>query len=92
MVERTMDDTRGWQFGAACRGEDSALFFAPSYFETREAKSAREARAKEICARCRVREECLDLSLRVREMHGVWGGLNEQERRRLLRNQGASVR
>jgi len=77
--------TRGWQFEAACRGEDSALFFAPGYFERREEKSAREVKAKAFCARCPVREECLDFALRIRESHGVWGGLNEQERRSLLR-------
>jgi hypothetical protein len=37
---------KGWQFDAACRGEDSALFFAPGYFERREEKAAREFRAK----------------------------------------------
>jgi WhiB family redox-sensing transcriptional regulator len=77
--------TKGWQFDAACRGEDSALFFAPSYFERREEKAAREHRAKAICARCPVRETCLEFALGVRESHGVWGGLNEQERRQVLR-------
>lgn len=86
MVERMpAGSSNGWQFDAACRGEDSALFFAPSYFERREVKAAREARAKAICARCPVQEECLEFALRVRESHGVWGGLNEQERRQLMR-------
>ncbi|HLA93832.1 MAG TPA: WhiB family transcriptional regulator [Actinomycetota bacterium] len=76
---------RGWQFDAACRGEDSALFFAPGYFERREEKAAREVRAKAICAGCPVRETCLEFALRIRESHGVWGGLNEQERRQVLR-------
>src|SRR6059058_27098 len=79
------DVTPAWQFRAACRGEDSALFFAPGYFERREEKDAREAKAKAICARCTVRIECLDYALRIREAHGVWGGLNESERRALLR-------
>jgi WhiB family redox-sensing transcriptional regulator len=70
---------------AACRGEDSSLFFAPSYFEKREEKDAREARAKRLCSRCPVREPCLEYALRTRDPHGVWGGLNEVERRRLLR-------
>jgi hypothetical protein len=30
------DWTWGWQFAAACRGEDSSLFFAPNYFERRD--------------------------------------------------------
>jgi WhiB family redox-sensing transcriptional regulator len=86
VAERIVDDwTQGWQFGAACRGEDSALFFAPNYFERRGQKDAREAKAKAICAVCPVRADCLDFALRVRETHGIWGGMNEQERRQLLR-------
>src|SRR6266545_3513580 len=74
----------GWQFYAACRGEDSSLFFAPNYFEKRDQKEGREAKAKALCARCSVREECLEYALQVRESHGIWGGLNELERRQLL--------
>ena len=78
----------GWQFRAACHGEESALFFAPNYFERREQKEAREAKAKAICARCPVRAECLEYALRIREPHGIWGGLNELERRAMLRSRG----
>jgi WhiB family redox-sensing transcriptional regulator len=73
-----------WEF-AACRGQDAAYFFAPSYFEKRAEKTAREAVAKAICARCSVREECLEYALRTRDPHGVWGGMNEMERRAELR-------
>ncbi len=38
------------------------------------------AGAKEICARCLVRSECLSFALRTRQAHGVWGGMSEQER------------
>jgi WhiB family redox-sensing transcriptional regulator len=79
----------GWQRRAACRGEDSVFFFAPSYFEKRAEKAAREHVAKSICASCPVKEPCLDFALRVRETHGVWGGLNEMERRAVLRRQAA---
>ena len=75
----------GWQFRAACRGEDSSLFFAPNYFERKEEKEARESAAKAICARCPVRIDCLEYALRIQEPHGIWGGLNELERRALLR-------
>lgn len=74
-----------WQCAAACRGEDAAAFFAPNYFEKRSEKAARESTAKVICARCPVQEPCLAFALRTREPHGVWGGLNEMERRALLR-------
>ena len=77
----------GWQRLAACRGEDSAYYFAPSYFEKRGEKLAREAVAKRICAACAVRRLCLEYALATREGHGVWGGLNETERRAILKRQ-----
>jgi WhiB family redox-sensing transcriptional regulator len=86
LVERRVHaPDEGWQAGAACRGADAALFFAPNYFERREEKDGREAKAKAICARCPVRAPCLAYALFIREPHGVWGGLNEFERRQLLR-------
>jgi WhiB family redox-sensing transcriptional regulator len=41
--------------------------------------------AKRICASCAVREECLEAALARHESYGIWGGLNEFERRGLLR-------
>jgi WhiB family redox-sensing transcriptional regulator len=73
-----------WHLKAACRGPESLLFFPPSLPERREDRDAREAKAKMICASCVVQRECLDFALRVREPHGIWGGLTEAERRRLL--------
>jgi WhiB family redox-sensing transcriptional regulator len=75
----------GWQRFASCRGEDSVFFFAPAYFEKRGEKLAREAVAKRICASCPVIAACLDFALGMREAHGVWGGLNETERRAILK-------
>ena len=45
---------------------------------------AREARAKSICAECRVRPDWLDYAIRIREPHGIWGGMNEVERKLVL--------
>jgi WhiB family transcriptional regulator, redox-sensing transcriptional regulator len=84
-VAQVRGEQEEWRYAAACRGEDPTLFFAPSYFEKRREKQAREAVAKAICARCPVRIDCLDFALITRESHGVWGGFNEMERRRLLR-------
>jgi WhiB family redox-sensing transcriptional regulator len=75
---------RTWQSRAACRGPESALFFPPTYPERKEERDAREARAKAICAECRVRAECLEYALSIREPHGIWGGLTEAERRLLI--------
>lgn len=70
-----------WQLKAACRGPQSVMFFPPAHFERKEEKETREANAKEICGQCSVRRDCLDYAIRIREPHGIWGGLNELERR-----------
>jgi WhiB family redox-sensing transcriptional regulator len=75
----------GWQWRAACRGQDAALFFPPGNLESKDERLVRERRAKSICAVCPVRLECLEYAVRIREPHGVWGGLNELERRLLIR-------
>lgn len=73
-----------WQARAACRGPHSSVFFPPPTFERKEEKLQREARAKEICQTCSVKRDCLDYAVRIREPHGIWGGLNETERKALL--------
>jgi len=77
-------EDKTWQLRAACRGPESALFFPPTYAEHKEDRDAREHRAKAICAECSVRAECLDYAVTIGEQHGIWGGLTEAERRRLL--------
>ncbi len=77
--------TQTWWDLAGCRGQDASSFFAPAYFEKRAEKQAREAVAKSFCRRCPVRETCLEYALELRDPHGVWGGLNEMERRAELR-------
>lgn len=78
------DEEHGWQADAACRGRDATLFFAPATGELKEEKLTREARAKVICRECPVRAKCLEFALDTREPYGIWGGLNELERRRLM--------
>jgi len=73
-----------WQAKASCRGPHTSLFYPPSHFERKEDKEARERAAKAICATCAVRRPCLNYALRTREPHGIWGGLNEAERRQIL--------
>ena len=70
-----------WQIKAACRGPQAAVFFPPTQFERKDEKQERESRAKAICATCPVRRPCLDYAVRIREPHGIWGGLNELERK-----------
>jgi WhiB family redox-sensing transcriptional regulator len=39
--------------------------------------------AKAVCARCAVRDECLDYALAERLDFGIWGGVGGRERRRM---------
>lgn len=82
MSAQRSDDA--WQMRAACRGPQAAVFFPPPQFERKDEKLERETRAKAICASCSVREPCLEYALAIREPHGIWGGLNENERKQLL--------
>ena len=77
----TLHTPEDWQVRAACRGQPAAIFFAPTHFERKEARVARERQAKAVCSMCPVRKECLNYALRIHEPHGIWGGLNEAERR-----------
>jgi WhiB family transcriptional regulator, redox-sensing transcriptional regulator len=80
-----------WRASAQCRRENAVHFFAPAHFERKDEKDAREGAARALCRACPVQAECLDYSLAVQEPHGIWGGLNELERRRLLRKRAAEL-
>ena len=73
-----------WQVKASCRGPQAAVFFPPTHAERKDERADREERAKQICATCSVRKPCLEYALQIREPHGIWGGLNEAERKTLL--------
>jgi WhiB family redox-sensing transcriptional regulator len=45
--------------------------------------------AKRICAKCPVREECLEWALQNQERFGVWGGKSERERRAMTPREAA---
>ena len=38
----------------------------------------------EICRTCPSKKPCLDYAISIREPHGIWGGLNEAERKGLM--------
>ncbi len=74
-----------WRASAACEGATALHFYPPATTETREARLARENAARALCAGCHVRDACLEYALYVQEPYGIWGGLTEAERRRMLR-------
>jgi WhiB family transcriptional regulator, redox-sensing transcriptional regulator len=75
-MRAVIESSRWWEL-AACRSTDPELFFPVS-----QVGPARRQldRAKAVCADCRVRQLCLDYALSTRQVHGVWGGLTEEER------------
>ena len=72
-----------WQQRAACRDEDPELFFPVSEIGP-AARQAAEAKA--VCARCPVRERCLEYAVDNGLDHGIFGGTTEAERRELRRS------
>lgn len=70
-----------WYTRAACLGSEPDLFFpvGSGGMALREVASA-----KAICSECPVLAECRDYALGSRQPFGVWGGLDEEERRLIL--------
>lgn len=78
-----------WQHAGACVGVDPELFFpigntGPAVLQAAE--------AKEVCRRCPVVETCLRWALSTNQEAGVWGGLDEDERRSLKRRNARAAR
>jgi WhiB family redox-sensing transcriptional regulator len=71
-----------WRDYAACRDGDPELFFPDC--DTRSARTQVKT-AKLICRGCPVQMTCLDWALASGQESGIWGGLTEDERRRLQR-------
>jgi WhiB family redox-sensing transcriptional regulator len=71
-----------WRHHAACLDEDPELFFPVS---DRGQGTRQVALATAVCARCRVRSECLAYALDDRLEYGIFGGTTVRERRNLAR-------
>lgn len=70
------EDDLSWQDQALCAQTDPEAFFPE--------KGGSTAAAKRVCAACPVRAQCLEYALENREMHGIWGGVAERQRRNML--------
>lgn len=78
MAERLNDILRPpeWMSQGLCRQVDADLFFPEKGGGTKDAKA--------VCFRCPFRQECLDYALDREEPYGVWGGVSEYGRRKML--------
>jgi WhiB family redox-sensing transcriptional regulator len=71
-----------WIERARCIGEDPELFFPVG---TTAPALAQTERAKAVCRQCPVIDACLSWALDTCQDAGVWGGLDEEERREIRR-------
>ncbi|MFF5980887.1 WhiB family transcriptional regulator [Streptomyces olindensis] len=74
----TLPNRLAWAERAACTGYSLDLFFSEADLKVRE--------AKQVCARCPVRGECLTEGLRAEDAsrYGIYGGLTPEERTELV--------
>src|SRR5579862_4127569 len=85
---RTHDwDAQEWRDRAACRDTTPELFFPIG--TTGGALDQIDA-ARRVCGQCPVTHECLEFALGTNQESGVWGGLTEEERRRLRKGSEAA--
>lgn len=85
------DDLSGgdvdWRVFAECSRTDPEAFF--------DDDAGTRAVAKRVCAGCPVRLLCLSEALQLaaggERVWGVWGGMDERDRRRLSRGQQRSI-
>lgn len=76
-----------WFEYANCLGVDPDLFFAD-----KSGRAASETRAaKQVCAGCTVRTDCLHHAVDNHENYGIWGGTTPRERRTLRRHRDEVV-
>jgi WhiB family redox-sensing transcriptional regulator len=75
-----------WRKRAVCRNVDPELFFPVG---TKGPALLQIAEAKQVCAGCPVMSECREWALESRQEYGVFGGLDEDERRALRRRKVA---
>lgn len=66
-----------WQERAACAGKDPEWWFSVVPEE--------QAEAKRICRGCPVRDDCIRTSFERQEEYGIWGAIEERDRRAAMR-------
>ena len=82
-------DHEGWRDRAACRSVDAELFFPAG--STGAAITLIQS-AKSVCRSCPVQDPCLQFALETNQEAGVWGGKDEDERRKLRKGWRAGHR
>ncbi|MFB7618884.1 WhiB family transcriptional regulator [Kitasatospora sp. NPDC056181] len=74
-----------WQDQAVCNPTEYNPVDPETFFPGPE-EADKIATAKSLCAQCPVRRACLDAALEAGDIHGIRGGLTEEEREALHTN------
>lgn len=74
-----------WRVEAACAQVDPKLFHLEKGESTREAKLICNGDSTRGVPACPVRERCLEEALEREERFGVWGGVSERDRRKMVK-------
>lgn len=81
-----------WESKARCHGEETNTFYKTDEADKTDDKfdddDSREKAAIAICRSCDVCSDCGAYALATREEWGIWGGLTEKKRRKLLKQTG----
>ena len=70
-----------WSDRAACAGLDTEDWFVEDKGSYRE--------ARQVCAICEVRVDCLNWAIETRTEHGLFGGKSPLERKRIARKRAS---
>lgn len=70
-----------WMRDAICAQVDPEMFYPD--------KGGSTAEAKRICQGCPARQPCLEFGLANNERFGIWGGVSERDRRKMLKRRAA---
>ncbi len=74
---KKFEGEKHWQESALCAQTDPDIFFPE--------KGGSTAPATSICQQCEVRSECLEYAISHDIRHGIWGGMSDNDRRRISR-------
>lgn len=86
-----------WQEDALCTQYDPSLFIGTDTGTKEQSRKFKPTEALKICARCPVKQTCLDYALEAQKefrLYGVWGGVTErvrQEEMKLCKLPGCKV-
>ncbi|MFD4738682.1 WhiB family transcriptional regulator [Streptomyces virginiae] len=79
----TLAPARSWTASALCRSiADPDAFFPTGNGATVQQQTND---AKQLCASCPIRMTCATTAIRENYQYGIWGGLDERQRRSLAR-------